>query len=252
MLKPHNATRPRSEWVWIHCEKHSTIIVILLLLSERYAPKSWLCWVSQARSVWHSKLKTNQTDIALNTAFIVSPYLEMFTSSWWLTEVGRRDVSHFSCTRLFRSERSCLSGCRLVKLAVFSVLLRFKEFVSIILFKVLSTFYIITARFKSWLIFNYSVLGKKAKWSLYSFIFNTFLCWGYWSGLFPSYATVCPRKCTFTKYFSYKRNNCLFFSVYSYCVFIVCWTYVFLNTASCYSWISSKCCLQVNKNCLAL
>lgn len=97
-------------------------------------------------SVWHSKLKTNQTDIALNTAFIVSPYLEMFTSSWWLTEVGRRDVSHFSCKRLFRSERSRLSGCCLVKLAVLSVLLRFCEY-SVFLFKVLLAFHIILAGF---------------------------------------------------------------------------------------------------------
>lgn len=62
-----------------HYIKFSTIIIIIP--NERYAPQNWLCRVTLARSVWHSKLKTNQTDIALNTVFIFSPYLEMFTSS---------------------------------------------------------------------------------------------------------------------------------------------------------------------------
>lgn len=64
-----------------HCEKLSTIIfIIIFILSERYAPQE-LALLSVSDSQCMLKLKTNQTDIALNTAFIVSPYLEMFTSS---------------------------------------------------------------------------------------------------------------------------------------------------------------------------
>lgn len=74
-------------------EKFSTIVIIIP--SERYAPQSWLRGGTLAHGVWHSKLKANQTDIALNTVFIFSPYLEMFTSSWWLTEVGRRGCESF-------------------------------------------------------------------------------------------------------------------------------------------------------------
>lgn len=95
-----------------NCAKFPTIITIIP--SERYAPQNWLCGLTLAHAVWHSKLKANQTDIALNTVLIFSPYLEMFTSSWWLTEVGRVDVSHFSCIRLSRGERRLLSDCHSV------------------------------------------------------------------------------------------------------------------------------------------
>lgn len=62
-------------------KKNELSTILIIIPSERYAPQNWLCRVTLAHSVWHSKLKTNQTDIALNTVFIVSPYLEMFTSS---------------------------------------------------------------------------------------------------------------------------------------------------------------------------
>lgn len=117
LKKAQSVIHLRSDRTQTDCEKFSTIIIIIP--GERYAPQNWLCRVTLAHRVWHSKLKANQTDIALNTVFIFSPYLEMFTSSWWLTEVGRGDVSHFSCIRLSRGERSLSSDCYLVKLAVF-------------------------------------------------------------------------------------------------------------------------------------
>lgn len=113
----HSVTHLRSEWSE---QKFSSTIIIIP--SERYVPQNWLCRGTLARSLWHSKLKTNQTDIALNTLFIFSPYLGMFTSSRWLTEVGRGDVSHFGSRRLFSSERSLFSDSLVAKLAVFSVL----------------------------------------------------------------------------------------------------------------------------------
>lgn len=117
LVLAHSVPHLRSERSHTDCEKFSTIIIIIP--SERYAPQSWLCSGTLALRVWHSKLKANQTDIALNTVFIFSPYLEMFTSSRWLTEVGRGDVSHFSCIRLSRVESSPLSESHSVQRAVF-------------------------------------------------------------------------------------------------------------------------------------